>query len=275
MLNEYIIPQGNRCCQDHLIKNRFYKSELEKIKPVDNEYQIPKGELTKFIEGLSSVANITTIHGTIGNSSMPDEKVRIVTGLSWDNSNNLCQKTSMPDSESRNVMQALVTFLFKMRTENYNDVISGVPGLRGHQYVSNNFNSVLILFEKDVHQLVRERHITNSFSEVARRLNNLDGKLAVICDDTYIYHGKSTNNFYQRKSYSGQKKKPLRKPFTICFTGTGHTMRHRMTAISDPNDLPKLLQPDVKNFLESLGYGVLMPALKENKKQLTAEESNG
>ncbi|KAF5303668.1 hypothetical protein FQA39_LY09915 [Lamprigera yunnana] len=93
-LKRVYIPQGNRCCQDHLIKNRFYESELEKIKPVTNECQIPKGELTKFIESLSSAANITTIHRTIGNLSMPS--------LSWDNFNKLYQKTSMRNSERRN-----------------------------------------------------------------------------------------------------------------------------------------------------------------------------
>ncbi|KAF5292242.1 hypothetical protein FQA39_LY14057 [Lamprigera yunnana] len=283
-------------------ENRFYESELEKIKPVANEYHIPKGKLTKFIEGLSSAANISKIHRTIGNSSMLDENVRILTGLSWYNFSNLCQKTSMPDSESRNVMQALITFLFKMRTGNCNEVISGVLGFPGPQYVSNYCNLVVNSFEKDVlptHFVfavyTRVFLIQHHTAEITSRLHNL----AVICDGTYIYHKKSTNNFYQRKSYSGQKKKPLCKPFTICFTGTDdfvinlpepyYSTQNEVeifrTVILDPNGLPKLLQPgdvymldkdfrDVKNFLESFEYGVLTPALKGNMKQLTAEESN-
>ncbi|KAF5283905.1 hypothetical protein FQA39_LY04725 [Lamprigera yunnana] len=75
--------------QDTDVASERNESCKQKIKPVANEYQIPKGELTKFIEGLSSATNITTIDRTIGNSSMPDEKVRILTGLSWDNSNNM------------------------------------------------------------------------------------------------------------------------------------------------------------------------------------------
>ena len=42
--------------------------------------------------------------------------------------------------------------------------------------------------------------------------------MALIFDGTYVRHGKSRNNVYQRKSYSGQKKAPLCKPFTICTT---------------------------------------------------------
>jgi len=40
----------------------------------------------------------------------------------------------------------------------------------------------------------------------------------LICDGTYVRHQKSTNNKFQRKSFSGQKKVPLCKPFTICAT---------------------------------------------------------
>lgn len=40
----------------------------------------------------------------------------------------------------------------------------------------------------------------------------------MICDGTYARHQKSTNNEYQRKSYSGPKKVPLCIPFTICTT---------------------------------------------------------
>lgn len=45
----------------------------------------------------------------------------------------------------------------------------------------------------------------------------------MIYDGTYIRHGKSANSSYQRKSYSGQKKQHLIKPFTICTT-TGYVV---------------------------------------------------
>ncbi|KAF5299766.1 hypothetical protein FQA39_LY11436 [Lamprigera yunnana] len=266
--------------------------------PMDTRFQT-KRECTKFTEGLSSAVNITTIHRTIGNWLMPDEKVRILTGLSWENLNNLCQKTSMRDSESRNVMQAPVAFKFKMRTGNSNVVISAVLGLRGPQYVSGYCNSVLNSLEKDelpTHIVftvyTRDFLVQHHTAEIASRLHNLDETLAVICDGTYIYHEKSTNNFYERKSYSDQKKKPLCKSFTICTTdgfvidlpgpyySTQNDAEILRTVMSYPNGLTKLLQPgdvfilDRLNFLESLGYGALMPALKGNRNQLTAEESN-
>jgi hypothetical protein len=61
--------------------------------------------------------------------------------------------------------------------------------------------------------------ILKNTSEMAKKLFNLDADQAmIICDGTYIRHEKSSNNEYQRKSYSGQKKVPLCKPFTICTT---------------------------------------------------------
>ena len=40
---------------------------------------------------------------------------------------------------------------------------------------------------------------------------------------TYARHQKSTNNGYQRKYFSGQKKLPLCKPFTI-YTTDGYVV---------------------------------------------------
>ena len=40
----------------------------------------------------------------------------------------------------------------------------------------------------------------------------------LICDGTYACHQKSSNTEYQQKSYSGQKKVPFCKHFTIGIT---------------------------------------------------------
>lgn len=61
--------------------------------------------------------------------------------------------------------------------------------------------------------------IQNNSSPLVNRLyHDLNDKLVLICDGTYARHQKGTNNAYQRKSFSGQKKVSLCKPFTICTT---------------------------------------------------------
>lgn len=48
--------------------------------------------------------------------------------------------------------------------------------------------------------------------------DDLNDELILICDETYARYEKRSNNEYQRKSYSPQKKVLLCKPFTICTT---------------------------------------------------------
>lgn len=115
--------------------------------------------------------------------------------------------------------------------------------------------------------------------------------------DIYTRHQKSSNNDYQRKSYTGQKKVPLCKPFTICTT-TGFVMdmvgpleanqndaQIITNIIQDPHGLSKLMEKedifildrgfrDAVADLESKGYKILMPALKGKRKQLSCKKSN-
>ena len=110
------------------------------------------------------------------------------------------------------------------------------------------------------------------------------------------HNQKSTNNKYQRKSFSAQKKVPLCKPFTISTTD-GYVVdmlgpyleNHNdaeilKTIIEDANGLCKFLEKydvfvldrgfqDVKRDLEDKNFTVLISALKGKRKQLTAAES--
>ncbi|RYA67953.1 hypothetical protein DD595_25825, partial [Enterobacter cloacae complex sp. 4DZ3-17B2] len=132
---------------------------------------------------------------------------------------------------------------------------------------------------------------------MAKHLFDSNDKLFLICDGTYARHQKSSNNDYQRKSYSGQKKVPLCKPFTICttdgyvvdiagpFLANQNDAQILETILENPEGLSKLVNEgdvfvldrgfrDVKEKLEEKKCRVLMPALKGKRKQLTAEESN-
>ncbi|XP_071581765.1 uncharacterized protein [Temnothorax nylanderi] len=132
---------------------------------------------------------------------------------------------------------------------------------------------------------------------VASRLHDLENHLGLICDASYVRHQKSNNNAYQRKSYSGQKKTHLCKPFTICttdgyvvdvagpFTANKNDAQILEHLMSDPNGLVKILREgdtfildrgfrDVTSLLEEKGYKVLMPVLKGKRNQLTTAESN-
>ena len=131
----------------------------------------------------------------------------------------------MRNVEGRSVVQALVVFLLKTRTGDSNSMVSGIFGMTRPQAVSGILNSIIKSFGKDVLPFrfgfsARSRTdlIQNETSEFARELFGTGDNLALIYD---LRHGKSANSSYQRKSFSGQKKTPLVKPFTIC-TMTGY-----------------------------------------------------
>lgn len=218
-------------------------------------------------------------------------------GFTWENILELQEMlTSMRNSHTRNITQCLVTFLFRLRTGNSNAMIAAILGLENEQKVSEYCDSVVRSFEKDVlpnnfgfRAKTREDILQNETSFFAKKMLNADKKLAIILDGTYITHQKSTNNEYQRKSYSGQKKKPLCKPFTICstngyiletlgpFQATLNDAEILRLIMQDPQGLTSILQEgdifivdrgfrDVKTELEKQKFEVLMPAMKGEEK---------
>lgn len=121
--------------------------------------------------------------------------------------------------------------------------------------------------------------------------------MIIICDGTYAHHQKISNNEYQRKSHSVQKKVPLCKPFTVCTTdeyiidmlGPYHANENDATIMksimNSASGLAQLMVPgdcfivdrgfrDVRGELEQKGFEVLMPALKGKRKQLPTLEAN-
>lgn len=212
--------------------------------------------------------------------------------------------TSMRENSSRTVIQALIVFLFKLRTGSSNKLIAATLQLEREQLVSDYSSSVIESFKKDIFptqfglsSVCREDLINNHTTEIAKILYDAHDKLILICDGTYARHQKSTNYKYQRKSFSSQKKVPLCKPFTICTTdgyvvdmpgpylANVNNAEIMKTIIDQPNGLCNLMRPDdifildrgfrdVKSHLEAKRFRVLIPALKGKRKQLTTTESN-
>ena len=300
------IPDGNRCCKDHLIpsKNRFYLNDLKDISIYSNMSTINVSDLTKIMQTMS-LRTDSSILDKVGTFSISDKDLKTFTGLTWENIKYLTDMmVSMRNSDNRTKTQALITFLMKLRTGNSNRLISSILGIEREQTVSEYCGSVLNSFDKDIlptrfgfGSCSREWLIENHTSNIAKKLYGFKEELVLIFDGTYIRHQKSSNNEYQRKSYSGQKKAPLCKPFTICttnsfvvdcpgpFYGTENDASIMKKVLSDPNGLSSILKPgdvcivdrgfrDVQEYMENMNLTVLMPALKGKRNQLTCEESN-
>lgn len=193
-------------------------------------------DLKEFME-LLTVDNGASLKNLVGSKSLTEEQMVTFTGLRYDQLGELAAtlKTAR-NSRVRSVFEALVIFLFKLRTGTSNRTIAAIFGLQDHQQVSDIMESVLNSFEKDVlpHKFgyaacVREDLIERETSPFVRTLFGTNA-LALIYYGTYLRHGKSSNNAYQRKTYSGQKHGHLVKPFTICTT-TGYIVNMLTPAV--------------------------------------------
>lgn len=297
------VPKRNRCCRKHLIGNYLYEDELNIIRIYCNECEIEVSELEKFLGILSDDVDRRVID-KIGTMKMSDQRVKSLTGHVWLEIVELREMLStMRDSENRNVLQALVIFLFKMRTGNSDLTIASIMEVT-EKIVNDSIHSVLNCFKNVILpqnfgvQAFSRQFFLEQRAPISDLLHgSFPDRLRLICDGTYLRHEKSSNNAYQRKSYSGQKKSPLCKPFTICttngftvdapgpFDGTVNDAAILRKVLEDPNGISSILKPgdqfildrgfrDVIPYLEEKGYSVLMPSLKGKKKQLSAEESN-
>ncbi|KAH9512011.1 hypothetical protein DERF_010427 [Dermatophagoides farinae] len=300
-----LVPKRNRCCKQHLMNKWLYEDEIDNIKIVSDKCELELSDMAKFMDLLAPDATSFNFQDKIDKRLMPQCQLYALTGHNWKDIDHLQSLiTSMRNTSKRTVIQAIVTFLCKLRTGNANRVIAAFAGLDSERQAQSYIDSVLKSFEDDIlpnqfglQSITRDFIINERTSPVAKKLFDCQNRLMIICDGTYIRHQKSSNNVYQRKSYSGHKKTTLCKPFTICttdgfvidipgpFNANENDASILKNIIGQKNGLSELLQPgdyfvldrgfrDVVPILKKRGFNVLIPALKGKNKQLTTKESN-
>ncbi|XP_058810622.1 uncharacterized protein LOC131675604 [Phymastichus coffea] len=307
------IPQGARACSEHYLNGRIYLEDLRNIKSYSKTSEVPVDEVTKLIQGLSIESNQSLLNEA-GAFQLSEDRLKSLTGFSLNNLQKLCfALTSMNNSHNRTVTEALITFLFKLRSGASNNTIATIFKFDNDQLVSEICSNVITCFEKDIlptlfgvkkHMTAaecieaRQNLIKNHTSQDAKKLLQLTGdELVLIFDGTYVKHQKSFNNEYQRHAFSGQKKAPLIKPFTVCTTngfivdicgpyeGTKNDAEIMKKVLADPNSVFRLMKEgdimivdrgfrNVVKLLEDKKFVVLMPALKGKRKQLPTAEAN-
>jgi len=301
---QIFIPQGTRCCSSHLLGNSLYADDLSRLRIISDTSRLTKSEIGLFLETVAARSEAPGMCNQ-GTMDMSEEQVHTLTGHSWENIRDLRQLlTSMRDSSKRSVTQAVIVFLFKLRTGLSNAIIASILGIGTEDYIAGLFAEVMSGFERDIapsfsgFPAVSRQVLLQNTSAIATALLDLhEDQLVLIFDGTYIRHQKSRNNWYQRKSYSGQKKSHLVKPFTICttngyivdFAGPFYGNQNDATIVKhlleDPAGIGSILQKDdyvivdrgFRDAVEALsekGYHVLMPVCKGKKPQLSSEEAN-
>ncbi|KAK0166595.1 hypothetical protein PV327_004088 [Microctonus hyperodae] len=271
------IPKNNRCCPKHLINDRFYIDEIPGLHVVSSTSAIDIDELTLFLNTLSNTCN-NTLLDEVDDNNLSDERIKSLTGFTVEEINTLKNSlVSMRNSENRSINQALFVFLFKLRTGNSNSITASIFNIKYEQYVSEYCESVLDAFQKDVfpnrigaQACSREDLIANHTSPYVKKLHGFENLLVLIADGSYLRHQKS--NGYVIDVYGP-------------YEGTVNDAQIMRKVLEDANGLRSILKKgdvfildrgfrDVKTWLESEGFVVLMPALKGKRKQLPTIEAN-
>lgn len=203
------IPNGNRCCKDHLIKNRFYEDQIAHLDVVSHSSSLELNDLTKLLTSLS-ISCDTPIIDSVGDFTLPEDRLYVFTGFTWKNIIELRRlMTSLRDSSNRSLTQALIVFLLKLRSGNSNEMIAAVLGLDDPRKVSNFSQSILQAFEHEIlpirfgfQAVNREDLIKNHTTDIVKNLHNVENNLVLIADGTYVHYQKSKKKNYLYANHS-------------------------------------------------------------------------
>ena len=144
-----------------------------------------------------------------------------------DNFNHLLQYlTTMRNSHARSLRVALAIYLTKLRLGVSNSVLATIFRLHNKRAIShilqqvrqtltNNFTSIYL----GLNHISREEVLAHHQTTIANTLlTSQPDQVCVAIDATYLYVQKSSNNTFQRRTYSMHKHRNLLKPMIITAT---------------------------------------------------------
>ncbi|CAF3548310.1 unnamed protein product [Rotaria socialis] len=305
-----LVPENTRCCSVHMYKRELTYEALEMIQPSKLDDLILNGDDVKnLMIDFRLTINSSKTFDFDNPSSLDDDTYKTITGLSRDNFHDvLGHLTTMNNSNVRSVRVALAVFLTKLRLGFSNRVLACLFHLKSKRTVSRIFHQVRealmkyfvplnLGFQHITRDVVLNYHQTVIATEL---LTNEPDQVVLIADGTYLYCQKSSNNEFQRRTYSNHKHRHLIKPMIITASnGYILSVLGPFFANSSNNDAAILKHcllnneqqilnwlrdddilvldrgfRDVVNTLSRLRLQVAMPGFLHNQKQFSPDEAN-
>ena len=145
----------------------------------------------------------------------------------------------MRNSSVRSVRAALALFLVKMRLGMSNRVLSSLFRLQSKRVVSRIVHQVAEALLKDFvpyhlgfqhidRETVLQHHQTSISSQL---MTDHDDQVIIVMDGTYLFIQKSSNNSFQRRSFSMHKYRNLIKPMITTATVSVYLLFSKITAL--------------------------------------------
>ncbi|CAF1079292.1 unnamed protein product, partial [Brachionus calyciflorus] len=210
IIKNILIPANSRCCSSHLDENQLLNDEaLNQLLTVKNDSKVNKGLLSKFAN-----PNLITEEICMKNSGFEKKDFLIIHD----------SLKSMRNSNLRTKSQALIVYLFWLKTGLDQTTIGAHFDLcqlevsRICQQVRESLFKDFVPLNLGPKVKPRIEWLTHN-SYISRELFcQTEEQLILVCDGTYCYCERSSNNIFQRSTFCVQKKRHLVKPFVICTT---------------------------------------------------------
>lgn len=310
MLGRYnlLISENSRVCNEHLQEDLWHELAIQQ----NNISEFTAAHIVRALSILTTHVTTDVLNFDEYQTISPKE-FHTWTGLTHDQYTDLLTNTpSLNDRRNKNVILAAV--LVKLRTGDSNARLATIFRTSESSFARMIKTGRIALMQDFVPLHLGFDHLSRE--DVARRNLTVPGNLfgnpdsppnerkaITICDGTYIYIQKSSNYFFQRKSYSNHKYRNLLKPFLfVCCDG--HIIEvsgpHAATT-SDAQVMNNVIDNDEDNGdgvfhwfykngdvfildrgfrdavvpIQQHGYSVHIPESKHpNETQLTTEQAN-
>jgi hypothetical protein len=222
------IPDGNRCCQDHLLSSIWLKwSDLQYVKSIRDQLPMQPLSVTEdvFLALLQTTEKMAASRATLDfddDTVLGEEEYKALTGLSKHHFTQLTQVASEGGLESTRIMpvrRALALFLMKLRTGEPNAILASLFNLKMPRQVGRVIQRVVVALKRSfvpyhlgINHLTREQAITHIPDYCRVLMPSAPESVTVIVDGTYSYIQKPGDNSCQRKRFCMHKNRHLVKP---------------------------------------------------------------
>ena len=148
--NLYIHP-NTRCCTDHFFNNTLYENCLKLVSIVANTAVVLQADFKWILNESLRRNKENSILSSFNNKSISTHDCHSLTGLTLENFFDLASKLhSLKQSKNRTVIEALLIFLFRLKTNNSLNSIATLFSIRNESLVGHICDEVQKSFECDI-----------------------------------------------------------------------------------------------------------------------------
>ena len=219
------IVKGSRCCSTHLDEKGFLTTDsMETVKHISGIVEFDQEGILELIKAIHDSKRTNQFLSQFTNANPIEENSLELIGFTKDEFLFLTgYLENLKNSSQRTKQQALFIYLFWLRNGLCMVKIGNLFNLT-FQEVSRycyQVRKALTEFVDDflgAKRMTRDEWLMHNTSIASDLLSENNSELILVADGTYCYCQKSSNNRFQRATYSGQKKRHLVKPFVVCAT---------------------------------------------------------